>query len=447
MTISPSEAASAQPPQLARLMTLRAATIVVIANMVGTGIFTTTGLLLTRLESGWLVLACWLAGGAIAIAGALCYAELATMMPRAGGEYAYLREIYGPLPAFLTGWVSFVIGFAAPIALAAVGCGEYLAASGLLSGDEWTKKGVAVVIVLAFTAVHFAGVRFGTRVQSMLTGLNLLLLGALLLAGFLSPRSSMAFLQSAEFLSAGKPAQLGVTLLWVMFAYSGWNAASYLAEEVREPSRTLPRSLFIGTAVVTLLYLCINVFLFAAAPQAELSGKVAVAETAVRTLFGADASKWFSALVSLALISAISAFLIIGPRVVYAMARDGMFFGFAARVHPRFGTPAWSIVAQGVLSVVMILSGTFGQLLTYVGFALGIFPWMTIAGLIILRRRQPERERPYHVWGYPLTPLFYLLTMGTILIISVVNDPKPPLVAIATIAAGGVVYFLTVWRK
>lgn len=428
-------------------MTLRAATIVVIANMVGTGIFTTTGGLLARLESGWLVLAAWLLGGAIAIAGALCYAELATMMPRAGGEYAYLREIYGPLPAFLTGWVSFVIGFAAPIALAAVAASEYLSASGLLPPSGAAKKSVAIVIVSVFTGVHFVGVRFGTRVQSALTSLNVALLGALLVAGFLSPRSGLGFLQSAEFQSAGNPAQLGVTLLWVMFAYSGWNAASYLAEEVREPSRTLPRSLLFGTAFVTLLYLCINLFFFAAAPASELKAKTAVGEIAVRTLFGADASKWFSGLVSLALISAISAFLIIGPRVVYAMARDGMFPSFAARVHPRFGTPAWSIVAQGAMSVVMILTGTFFQLLTYVGFALSIFPWMTILGLMLLRARQPQRERPYRVWGYPFTPLFYLVIMATILAISVVNDPKPPLIAIATVAAGAVVYFLTVRVK
>lgn len=410
--------------------------------MIGTGIFTTTGLMLASLQSGWLVMLCWLLGGLVALCGALSYAELAVAMPEAGAEYAYLREIYGPLPAFLSGWISFLVGFSASIAASAVACAEYLSASGFLPGDSIARKSAAAGIVLALTFIHYCGVRVGGQVQNVLTGLNVILLGALVAWGFLAGQGDWRFLNSSSsFWAPGRSGQLGVSLLWVMFAYSGWNASAYLAEEVEQPERALPRSLFRGTVIVTALYLLLNLLLFYAAPPESLAGVIAVGKVGSERLFGAEAAKWLSALVSLVLLSALSAYVFIGPRVYYAMARDGLFFRSAMRVHPRFKTPGLSILAQGFCAAVIIVSGTFEELLTYAGFALGIFPCLAVAGLFRLRRSKRGRERPYSVPGYPLVPAFYLAATSCILIVALANRPGPSLAALASVAAGIPIYF------
>jgi APA family basic amino acid/polyamine antiporter len=432
------------PASLSRRVGLTTATSVVIASMIGTGIFTTTGLMLAQLGSGWLVLVCWLAGGGVALCGALSYAELATMMPRAGGEYVYLREIYGPWAGFLTGWTSFFVGFSAPIAATGVAIAAYLSAAGVIPQSWLAGKTIAIGAVVVLTVVHYCGVRLGTWVQNALTALKLALLGGLVAVGFAFGKGNAEFLAaSSTFWASGHGDKLGLALLWVMFAYSGWNASAYIAEELHQPARALPRSLLFGTLAVMVIYLLVNLLLFFAAPATQLSGVVAVGDVAVRRLFGEAAGAKLSILIAVALLSSLSAYVFIGPRVYYAMARDGLFFRFAARVHPRFETPAASILAQGACAVVMILSGTFEQLLTYIGFALGIFPWMAVAGLLWLRRRQPDRARPYRVWGYPLVPLLYLGAMAWILAISLLNRPGPALLALATVAAGLPVYWLT----
>ncbi|HEV8384710.1 MAG TPA: amino acid permease [Candidatus Acidoferrales bacterium] len=434
-------------PSLPRRLGLGTATSVIVANMIGTGIFTTTGLMLAHVESGWLVLLAWLVGGLVALAGALSYAELATMMPHSGGEYAYLREIYGPLPAFLTGWTSFFVGFSAPVAASAVACAKYLTAAGVLRESWLVEKTTAAGIVIALTAVHYCGLRVGARVQNLLTGLKLLLLFGLVAVGFAIGRGSWDFLGAAsEFWNQGRPSQLGVTLLLAMFAYSGWNAAGYIGEEVEEPGRTLPRALLLGTLIVTLIYLLVNLLLFFAVLPGQLRGIVPVGEVAAVQLFGPGAAAIISSLIGLGLLSSLSAYVLIGPRVYYAMARDGLFFRFAARVHPRFHTPGLSILAQGLCALAMILTGTFEQLLTYIGFALGIFPLLAVAGVFVLRRREPARERPYRVWAYPVVPLFFLVTMTTILLVGFVNSPKTSLIALATVAAGVPAYWLIVRR-
>jgi APA family basic amino acid/polyamine antiporter len=438
----------ALPSGLPRVVGPGTATSVVVANMIGTGIFTTTGLMLARLESGGLVLACWIIGGLLAVCGALCYAELGAMMPRAGGEYIYLHKVYGPLPAFLTGWTSFFVGFSAPIAATAVACTAYLSATGVL-GETWLgQKSAALAVVLVLTAIHYRGVRWGAPVQNTLTSLKLLLLGGLILAGFLGGRGSWGFVSSSSpFWSSGQPGQLGIALLWVMFAYSGWNASAYLAEELNQPGRSLPRSLLLGTVTVMIVYVLINLLFFYAAPLDSLKGVIPIGDVATKHLFGPRAGNWFSLLIGFALLSSLSAYVFIGPRVYYAMARDHLFFRFAARIHPRFQTPALSIAAQGACAAVMILTGTFEQLLTYIGFALGIFPWMAVLGLILLRRRHPRQKRPYRVWGYPVVPVCYLVGMAWILGVAFLNRPLPSLLALLTVAGGIPVYYLFFARR
>ncbi len=438
---------------LRRRLGVGTATSVVVANMIGTGIFTTTGLMLARVESGWLVLACWLVGGLVALAGALSYAELAAMMPRAGGEYVYLKEIYGPRAAFLTGWTSFFVGFSAPMAASAVACATYLIAAGLLPKTWLAEKGAALAVLAALTVVHCFSLRRGALMQNLLTGLKLILLGGLLVAGFAFGSGSGDLFAGDGALrlrsgsSTAEPSQLGLALLWVMFAYSGWNGAAYIAEEVENPGRTLPRALLAGTLTVMVIYLAVNALYFYAAPVSALRGVIPVGEVAAGKLFGAGAAQWLSGLIALALLSSLSAYILIGPRVYFAMARDGLFFRAAARVDPERETPAAAIVAQSVCAAVMVLTGTFEQLLTYIGFALGIFPWMTVLGVLLLRRRAPERERPYHVWLYPLMPLSFLAAMAAILAVAFLNSPWTSLVAIATVLAGLPAYELTVGRK
>jgi len=210
--------------------------------------------------------------------------------------------------------------------------------------------------------------------------------------------------------------------------------------------RTLPRALAGGTLIVLVIYLGVNLLFFYAAPPAALAGVVPVGEVAAEHLFGPGVAAWLAVLISLALVSSLSAYLFTGPRVYFAMARDGLFFRFAARLHPRFETPGLAILAQGACAAVMVVSGTFEQLLTYIGFALGIFPWLAVAGLFLLRRREPERPSPYRVWGYPLVPLFYLAAMAAILAVAFWNRPGPSLVALATVAAAVPIYWLTVRR-
>jgi APA family basic amino acid/polyamine antiporter len=229
----------------------------------------------------------------------------------------------------------------------------------------------------------------------------------------------------------------------VGFAYSGWNASAYMAEEMKRPERNLPRSLLLGTIAVAAVYVLVNLWLFFAAPLEAMRGVVPVAEVAIENLFGQGAARWLALLVGMALLSSLSAYVLIGPRVYFAMARDGLFFRFAARIHPRLGTPSLSVVAQGACAAVMILSGTFEQLLTYIGFALGIFPWMAVLGVVLLRGRQPNWARPYRVWGYPFIPLVYLAATALILSVALVNRPGPSLVALLTVAAGVPAYCLT----
>ncbi|MFQ5695167.1 MAG: APC family permease, partial [Terriglobia bacterium] len=259
---------------------------------------------------------------------------------------------------------------------------------------------------------------------------------------------SWSFLSSAsDFWTPGDWSQVGTAMLLVMFAYSGWNGSTYLAEEVKVPGRTLPRSLLLGTALVMAIYLLLNLTFFYAVPVPALSGVVAVGDVAAAGLFGEGAAVWLSLLIALALLSSLSAYVFVGPRVYYAMARDRLFFPFAARVHPRFETPSLSVAAQGLCAALMILTGTFEQLLTYIGFALGLFPWLAVLGVFLLRRRQPARERPYRVWGYPLVPLFYLASMAAILAVALWGNPGPSLIALLTVAAGIPVYWLTVGRR
>jgi APA family basic amino acid/polyamine antiporter len=428
---------------LSRSLGFFSLTNIVIANMVGAGIFTTSGLLIACLKDPLIMLALWFIGGAIALCGALAYGRLGVTFPQAGGEYVFLSELYHPIFGFLSGWTSFVVGFSAPIAASAIGCSEYLDRA-FPAMFEWTIFGkgseipgkiFAVLVIVLFTFIHMRGIKTGVRIQNGLTVLKVVLVVTLIIGGlFLGGGNVKHFFQHQPFqfgYSGWKT--IGLSLMWIMFAYSGWNASTYVGSEVRNPRIHLPRSLLAGTGIVTLLYLALNgTFIYALSPT-EMSGVISVGGLAMGSLFGASMESITSVLIAFCLFSSLSAFLILGPRVYYAMARDGLFFRSMAYIHPRYAVPSRSIALQGAFAVVMVLSGTFDQILTFMGFSLGIFPVMAALGVFALRKRHPETATGA---SSRAAASFYALMGSAILILAYLERPAESSVALATVMAG-----------
>jgi len=436
---------------LQRKLGLFPATNIVVANMIGAGIFTTSGLLMAGLNNPLLMLALWVAGGVIALCGALSYGELGAAMPGAGGEYLFLSKLFHPLFGFLSGWVSFVVGFSAPIAASAMGFSEYFCRAipaipgwfeytGIMNPAA-TKTFLSVSVILIFTMIHYRGIKTGALIQNILTLLKVALIVFLLLAGFLSGKGDISNFSTGGGVSSGFAGwkTIGLSLMWIMFAYSGWNASTYLGAEIRNPSKTLPRSLIVGTGIVMLLYLLLNaLYIYGIAPD-EMKGIISVGGLAMGNLFGKSADTLFSLLIAFALFSSLSAFIIIGPRVYYSMAKDGLFFKSVAKIHPKFEVPSNSIILQSMIAIVLALSGTFEQVLTYMGFALGIFPILTVTGVFKLRINHPMALR---MAGFPFTQILYIATGILILVLAFLERPIESSIALMTVIAGIPAYYL-----
>ncbi len=428
---------------LERRLGLFPLTNIVIANMIGAGIFTTSGLLMTELKRPLLMLSLWAVGGLIALCGALSYGELGAAMPRAGGEYAFLSRLFNPLSGFLSGWVSFFAGFSAPIAASAIGFSEYLirAFPGLAGPG---RKSYSILVILVFTFVHSRGIELGAKVQNFLTLIKIGLILGLIVFGFSAGEGNPGHLSGGEVFefdfSGWKT--IGLSLMWIMFAYSGWNASAYLGSEVRNPRRNLPRSLILGTGIVLILYLGLNLLYVYAVPAGEMAGVISIGGLAAGNLFGKSFENVLSLLISFALFSSLSAFLILGPRVYYAMACDRCFFPFASDVHPRFKVPSKSIFLQGLIASLMVLFGTFDQILTYMGFSLGIFPLVSVIGVFKVRRLSLG---PYKLPGFPVVPLFYILAGAAILVLGFFERPVESGIALLMVAVGIPAY--AVFRK
>jgi APA family basic amino acid/polyamine antiporter len=436
---------------LERKLGLFPATNIVIANMIGAGIFTTSGLLLESLNNPVLMLVLWLAGGLIALCGAISYGELGAAMPGAGGEYLFLSKLYHPIFGFLSGWVSFIVGFSAPIAASALGFSEYftraipgfptwLQEAGIMSTAS-SKIFLAVSVIAIFTIIHYAGIKTGAIVQNILTLLKIFLIVFLILTGFFSGNGNTANFSAGGNIQPGLAGwkTIGLSLMWIMFAYSGWNASTYLGAEIKNPRKVLPGSLLTGTMIVTILYLGINIlYVYSASPD-EMKGVISVGGLAMGKLFGPSADILFSLLIAFALFSSLSAFIMIGPRVYYSMARDGLFFKSASRIHPRFGVPSNSIILQGIIAIILALSGTFEQVLTYMGFALGLFPILTIAGVFRKRKNNPEALK---LPGFPVIQIIYMAAGIMILVLSYLERPKESSVALLTVLVGIPAYYI-----
>jgi APA family basic amino acid/polyamine antiporter len=446
-------------PDLERRLGTIDAAAVVVSNVIGSGILLMPAIVARMAPEYWALMSVWLAGGLLAFAGAMAYAELATMRPRAGGEYVYLRAAYGPLPAFLTGWTSFVAGFSGAIAAAAVGLAGFLGSAvpvladrtpwfslslGVLSLTISPQNLAAVTIIATLSLVHAVGLGPGRIVQNTLAAIKVLGLGAFALAGLMWGHPPPA--STAPAAMAGDGVTMGgwlLALVPVMFSYSGWNAAAYVAEEIREPSRRLPRSLALGTTVVVVVYLAMNAFYLHVLPMAMLKAlELRVIDAAAERLFAGAAAGAITGLSVLITAGTISAMVFAGPRVYYAMARDGLFLPAAARVHPRWRTPVVSIAAQAVWSSILVLSGTFSQLASYTGFALVLFSGIAVAGLFVLRWREPDAPRPFRAWGYPLAPALFTVMSAAMVVNAVWRDPGPSAAGLLVIGCGVPIYFL-----
>ncbi|MEA3641382.1 MAG: amino acid permease [Lamprobacter sp.] len=439
-----------QPRYLARRIGLTSATILVVANMVGTGIFTTSGLVLAELGGPAALLLCWLLGGLFALTGALCYAELGAMLPRAGGEYAYLRESFGPLPAFISGWISLIVGFSAPIAAAAIAFATYLLGSDRAS---WTILQVggqnlislSPITALACTSVvllslaHYHSLQMGQGMQNLLTSFKVGLILAFVIGGFWLGEGSISHVTADATTGLGG-GQLAVALIFISFAYSGWNAAAYVGGEIRQPERNLPLALIIGTLLVILLYLLLNLVYLYALPAAAMAGILDVGSAAASALFGDKIGRLFGIAIAVGLLSVMSAMIMAGPRVYYAMARDGLFFRRFGQVHAVHATPAQAILFQGMIAIGMILIAAYDALLIYIGFTLSLTSILTVLGLMWLRRSRPNLPRPYRVLGYPVPPLLFIAGNLWITVYAVLSRPIAGMIGVATIVLGMLLY-------
>lgn len=422
------------------------ATAIVVSNMIGAGIFTTSGIVASMLPNAQVLLLCWFLGGLIAISGALSYTELATRMPEEGGEYVYLKKIFHPSMGFLTGWASFFVGFSAPIAASALGFSEYLfaglhvqidGAAGILF---YSKKMIAVAIIIFFTSIHYVGIKFGAIVQNTLTVFKVLIVIGLAMAGTFMAGGNVSFLQKTG--GTFDAFQFGTAMMIIMFAYCGWNAAAYIAGELKNPRKTLPVSLLSGSIIVMLLYLAVNIFILKAVPYSEMKGVIAIVETASVATFGPWMGSVTSLFVAVMLLSSLSAFVMIGPRVYYAMAKDGMFFKFAANLHSKTKVPGRSILIQGGIAILMVSVGSFERLVMYIIFSLSIFPILAVGGLFLARRKKIGDDSAVKTWGYPVVPIFYLASSFILMIISYINRPVEATVAIVTVGMGVPIYFI-----
>jgi APA family basic amino acid/polyamine antiporter len=415
---------------------------VIMANMIGTGVFTSLGFQLADIHSGFVLIMLWVVGGLTALCGALTYAELGAALPRSGGEYNFLSEIYHPAAGFISGWISATIGFAAPTALAAITFGSYLAATFPSLSPRWLACG----LVIALTAVHASSRRRSGGVQRAFTAIKVMLIvGFCVLAWVLVDTP-----QTVNFLPATGDGQLlassafAVSLIYVNYAYTGWNAATYITGEMDRPQQHLSRILLVGTLIVMALYLLLNFTFLHVAPMDAMVGKLEIGYVAARFAFGSDGASIMGVLLALLLISTVSAMILAGPRVLQVIGQDFVAFRSLAKLNGD-GVPAVAITVQSVLSLAFILSATFESIMVFAGFTLGLNTFFTVLGVFVLRRTRPELPRPYRTVLYPLPPLLFLGVTGWTLCYILIERPVEGLWGLAIVASGAVFYLLTVW--
>jgi basic amino acid/polyamine antiporter, APA family len=416
---------------------------VVIANMIGTGVFTSLGFQLMDIRSGFALVLLWTLGGLIALCGAMTYAELGAAMPRSGGEYNFLSRIYHPVAGFVSGWISATIGFAAPTALAAMTFAAYTTSSLPAASNINVEKALAVALVVTLTLVHTSSRRRSGRLQAVFTVFKIVAIVAFCATALLlveSPQPVHLLPQSSDMAVLSSSA-FAVSLIYVSYAYTGWNAATYLSGELENPQKTLPRILFIGTAVVTLLYVALNYVFLRVAPMDAMSGQLEVGFIAAEFAFGEWGGRFAGLALALLLVSTVSAMTVAGPRVLQVIGEDFPPLRRLAATNAD-GLPYMAIATQSVLTVAFILTGSFESILVFAGFTLALNSFVTVAGIFRLRYTQPHLPRPYRTFAYPVTPLIYLLIMGWTLAFVLRSRPTEAFFGLALIVSGVVIYWL-----
>ncbi len=420
--------------------TPRVAMAVVVANMIGTGVFTSLGFQLLDIQSGFVILMLWTVGGVMAVCGALVYAELGAMFPRSGGEYNFLSEIYHPSAGFVSGWVSATIGFAAPTALAAITFGKYLGSVFPVLSPTW----LACVLVVVLTTVHATSRKNSADLQGVFTVVKIaLIFGFCILSWFLiDVPQNVNFLPSSGDTALMGSAAFAVSLIYVNYAYTGWNAATYLSGELDEPQKNLPRILVLSTAAVTIMYVMLNFTFMYVAPIEDMVGKVEVGYVAAQHVFGEIGAAIMGVLLSLLLISTVSAMVLAGPRVLQVIGEDFPVFKKMGQTNAH-GVPAIAIWIQALLTLTFILTASFESILVFAGFTLGVNTIFTVAGIFVLRWTRADFPRPFKAWGFPVTPLVFLALSGWTLTYTLIHKPAEGLSGMAIIGAGFVFYWAT----
>jgi basic amino acid/polyamine antiporter, APA family len=420
-------------------ISLFSAICIVVANMIGTGVFTSLGFQLVDIKSGFTLLFLWVLGGIFALCGALVYSELAAAMPHNGGEYYYLSRIYHPIVGFLSGWVSVTVGFAAPIAAAAMALGAYFSSVFPLI----PPIAIGLLVVIAVSFIHSNNLQFGTYFQQIFTVLKVLLIVVLIGYGlcFTEPQQ-LNFLPSIVDFSIIFSSPFAVSLVYITYSYSGWNAAVYLASEVENPEKNLPRSLIIGTLIVMGLYLLLNFVFLQTTPINKLAGQLEVGYIAANQIFGGNGAKIMGLLISFGLISSISSMTLAGPRVTQVIGEDIPLFKLLAKKNTN-GIPYYAILLQLFMVIVLLITSSFESVITYLGFTLTLSSFITVLGVFVYRFKYPDAPRPYRTWGYPVTPIIFLTISLWMLVFILLNKPVESFAGMGTLAIGIVVYFFS----
>jgi len=410
---------------------------IVIANIIGTGVFTSLGFQVADIHSGFALLMLWIVGGIAALCGALCYGELSAALPRSGGEYHFLSEIYHPALGFMAGFISATVGFAAPIALAAMAFGKYF--HGVFNfGSPILLSFVTVWIVALF---HFGNLRLGSAFQNVWTLVKLLLIAALIGAGlFIEEKQPITFLPHAADTMAIFSGAFAVALVYVMYSYSGWNASSYIIGEVKNPERNVPRSLLVGTTIVMAAYVLLNAVFLATAPQDEMRGQLEVGLIAGKHIFGENGGRIVGAVICLGLISAISSMTWIGPRVTMSMGEDHWLLRFLGRKNAE-GVPANAVLVQLLIVNLLLLTRSFELVVIYIQFALLLCSLLTVIGVVVLRMARPEIARPYRVWLYPIPPIVFAAITVWMMVYLLRSKTTESIAGLGTAIAGLLLYF------
>ena len=419
-------------------------TAVVIANMIGTGVFTSLGFQLLDIQSGFVILLLWALGGLIAVCGSMTYAELGSALPRSGGEYNFLTEIYHPSAGFISGWISATIGFSAPTALAAITFSTYLMTIFPEINNDWLRKIIACSLIVILAFIHSSNRKSSGGLQMIFTVMKvgviiLFCFGAILFAKNIQP---VSFSPNSNDISTIFSGSFAVSLIYVSYAYTGWNAATYLSSEIERPQKYLPLILISGTTIVTVLYILLNFVFLSVAPIEDMQGKIEIGFIAAQSAFGGSVANFTGLVLSLLLISTVSAMTLAGPRVLQVIGEDFKVLNILSRKR-KDGIPSTAIYIQSLIAIIIIMSSSFESILVFAGFTLALNSFVTVIAVFVLRSKQPKLPRPYKTFGYPFTPLIYLALTGWTLYFVIINRPIEVLFSLGIILSGLIFYYIS----